>query len=82
MFLCKRPEVYPTWNGESDEEEAPPEVYFCMKVSVKIVPMDSLQKSSGLLVAKMNPDELLVEGKPMPRRLLSFVKDLASKDYT
>ena len=82
VFLCKRPEVYPTWNGESDEEEAPPEVYFCMKVSVKIVPMDSLQKSSGLLVAKMNPDELLVEGKPMPRRLLSFVKDLASKDYT
>ena len=82
VFLCKRPEVYPTWNGESDEEEAPPEVYFCMEVSVKIVPMDSLQKSCGFLVAKMNPDELLVEGKPMPKRLLSFVKDLASKDYT
>ena len=47
VFLTKRPEVYPSWNlddPESDEEGAPPaDVYFCMKVSVKIEPMDSLK---------------------------------------
>ena len=45
----------------SDDEEALPDVYFCMKASVKIEPMDSLKKSSGLLVAKMSPDSLLFE---------------------
>ena len=32
--------------------------------------MDSLKKSSGLLVAYMNPDNLLFEEKPMPKTLL------------
>ena len=80
VFLTKRPEVYPTWGGESDEEEAPPDVFFSMRASVKIVAMDSLQKSCGVLLAKMKPDELLFEGKSMPKILLSFVKNLASKD--
>ena len=51
-----------------------------MKVTVKIMPKDSLKRSSGLIVAKMNPDEISIEGRPMPNSLLAFVKDSASKD--
>ena len=81
VFLTKRPEVYPNWDEpESDEEELPADVFFAMKVSVKVESIDSLKKSSGLLVANMTPDNLLVEEKPMPKILLSYVKNLASKD--
>ena len=47
VFLCKRPEIYPSWNlddPESDEEEAPQNPFFCMQVSVKVLSIDSLQK--------------------------------------
>ena len=81
VFLTKRPEVYPNWDEpESDEEELPADVFFAMKVTVKVESIDSLKKSSGLLVANMTPDNLLVEEKPMPKILLSYVKNLASKD--
>ena len=51
VFLTKRPEVYPKWDDpESDEEEVPSDVFFGMKVHVKIESIDSLKKSSKLLV--------------------------------
>ena len=81
VFLTKRPEVYPKWDDpESDEEEVPSDVFFGMKDNVKIESIDSLKKSSGLLVANMTPDNLLFEEKPMPKILSSYVKNLASKD--
>ena len=55
-------------------------MFFGMKVDVKVESIDSLKKSSGLLVANMTPDNLLFEEKPMPKTLLSYVKNLASKD--
>ena len=64
----------------SDDDEAPSDIFYSMKVSVKLLRMDSLKKSSGLLVGNMNPDELLVEGRPLPDSLLSYVKAFANKD--
>ena len=61
-------------------KEAPSNVFFAMHVTIKIKQKDTLKESSGLIVAKMNPDEILIEGWPMPKPLLAFVKDLASKD--
>ena len=47
-----------------------------------IIKIDSLQKMSGLVVSKMEtPEALLVDGKPMPNRLLSIVQNLISKDF-
>ena len=81
VFLTKRPDIYPYWDDPgSDEEEVPSDVFFGMKVNVKVESIDSLKKSSGLLVANMTPDNLLFEEKPMPKILLSYVKNLASKD--
>ena len=83
VFLSKRPEVWPRWNfmdPVSDDDEAPSDVFFSMKVSVALVQMDSLKKSSGLLVGNMNPDKLVVEGKPLPDSLLSYVKAFANED--
>ena len=81
MCLTKRPDIYPNWDDpEGDEEEVPSDVFFSMKVYVKVKSIDSLKKSSGLLVANMTPDNLLFEEKPMPKILLSYVKNLASKD--
>ena len=78
VFLTKRPEVYPNWDDpESDEEEVPSDVFFGMKVNVKVESIDYLKKSSRLLVANMTPDNILLEEKPMPKNLLSNVKNLA-----
>ena len=44
VFLTKRPEVYPNWDEpESDEEEVPSDVFFGMKVDVKVESIDSLK---------------------------------------
>ena len=52
VFLTKRPEVFPNWDDpESDEEEVPSDVFFGMKVYVKVESIDSLKKSSRLLPA-------------------------------
>ena len=50
-----------------------------MKVKVKVESIDSLKKSSGLVVANMTSDNLLFE-ETMPKVLLSYVKNFASKD--
>ena len=51
-------------------------------LSLDIIKIDSLQKMSGLVVSKMEtPEALLVDGKPMPDRLLSIVQNLISKDF-
>ena len=84
VFLCKRPEIYPSWNlddPESDQEEAPQNPFFCMQVSVKVLSIDSLQKKSGLVVGKLLEENvpLLVEGRPMPKSVVAYVQDLTSK---
>ena len=48
-----------------------------MKVKIKVESIDSLKMISGLVLAS---DNLLFEEKPMPKTLLSYVKNLASKD--
>ena len=64
MCLTKRPDIYPNWDDpEGDEEEVPSDVFFSMKVYVKVKSIDSLKKSSGLLVANMTPDNLLFEDR-------------------
>ena len=56
VFWTNRPEIYPNWNDpECDEEEVPSDVFFGMKVNVKVESIDSLKKSSGLLVPKITP---------------------------
>ena len=84
VLLCKRPEIYPSWNlddPESDQEEAPQNPFFCMQVSVKVLSIDSLQKKSGLVVGKLLEENvpLLVEGRPMPKSVVAYVQDLTSK---
>ena len=46
---------------ESDDKEAPQDVIFCMEASVKIFPIDSLQKSSARLFGKINPKFCVVK---------------------
>ena len=55
VFLSKRPEVWPSCELDevSDDEKAPPNVLFCMEARVKIITMDSLQKSSALLAGNI-----------------------------
>ena len=48
-------------------------------VDIKVESIDSLKKSSGLVVANMTSDNLLFE-ETMPKVLLSYVKNFASKD--
>ena len=55
VFLSKRPEVWPTCELDevSDDEKALADVLFCMEARVKIITMDSLQKSSALLAGNI-----------------------------
>ena len=55
VFLSKRPEVWPSCELDevSDDEKEPPNVLFCMEARVKIITMDSLQKSSALLTGNI-----------------------------
>ena len=51
-------------------------------LSLDIIKIDALQKMSGLVVSKMEtPKALLVDGKPMPKRLLFIEQNLISKDF-
>ena len=44
LISTKRPEVYPNWDEpESDEEEVPSDVFFGMKVDVKVESIDFLK---------------------------------------
>ena len=47
ILIGKRPEVWPSCELDevSDDEKEPPNVLFCMEARVKIITMDSLQKS-------------------------------------
>ena len=56
------------------------DVIFCMEVTVKVVLIDSLQKSSALLVAKMKPELQVWEGKPLPKTLKLFVNGMKTKE--
>ena len=61
-----------------DEEE---EVIFCFDVTVSVLVMDTLQNSSAFIVAKMkNSEELLVNGRPLPKKILAFLHSLSDKD--
>ena len=83
VFLTKRPDVWPRWefmHEVSEDAGAPPEVFFSMEVTVNVVTMDSLQKSSALLVGKMSPEFQVWEGQPLPKILKTFVNSLITKD--
>ena len=83
VFLTKRPDVWPRWefmHEVSEDDEAPPDVLFCMEVTVKVVQLDSLQIRSALLVGKLNPEFQVWEGQPLPKTLKSIVNGLITKD--
>ena len=52
-----------------------------MQVSVKVLSIDSRQRKSGLVVAKLleKNQPLLVEGRPMPKTVVAYVQDLTSR---
>ena len=76
VFLTKRPNVWPKWDEESDDEdsEANMPVFFAMEVTIKVVLMDTLKKNSALIVGGKGLEVQL------PRTLNSFVGNLSSKD--
>ena len=55
--------------------------FYFMQASVKVLSIDSLQRKSGLVVAKLleKNQPLLVEGRPMPKTLAAYVQDLTSR---
>ena len=66
---------------ESDLDDKVEEVIFCFDVTVSVVVMDTLQNSSALIVAKMkNSEELLVNGRPLPKKILAFLHSLSDED--
>ena len=94
VLVIKRPDLYPNWtdpfyadwsepdSDDYDDDGPEEQVFYCTLVTVDIIKIDSLQKMSGLVVSKMEtPEALLVDGKPMPNRLLSIVQNLISKDF-
>ena len=81
VFFTKRPAgLCGRWEMDDEDEEAPLDVIFCMEVTVKVALIDSLQKSSALLVGKMKPEFQVWEGKPLPKTLTSFVNGMMTKD--
>ena len=66
---------------ESDLDDEVEEVIFCFDVTVSVVVMDTLQNSSAFIVAKMkNSEELLVNGRPLPKKILAFLHSLSDED--
>ena len=66
---------------ESDLDDEVEEVIFFFDVTVSMVVMDTLQNSSTLIVAKMkNSEELLVNGRPLPKKILAFLHSLSDED--
>ena len=66
---------------ESDLDDEVEEVIFFFDVTVSVVVMDTLQNSSALIVAKMkNSEELLVNGRPLPKKILAFLHSLSDED--
>ena len=66
---------------ESDLDDEVEEVIFFFDVTVSVVVMDTLQNSSALIVAKMkNSEELLVNGEPLPKKILAFLHSLSDED--
>ena len=93
VLVIKRPQFYPNWidpffadwsDPESDDESGDVEieqVFFCIQVTVNLIKIDTLEKASALVVTKMkNPESLTVCGKPMPKKILSIVHNLTSKN--
>ena len=66
---------------ESDLDDEVEEVIFCFDVTVSVLVMDTLQNSSAFIVAKMkNSEELLVNGRPLPKKILAFLHSLSDED--
>lgn len=54
---------------------------YCFDVTVTVVVIDTLEKSSALVVGKMkNPQTLMVFGRPLPENLLSLVQTLSDEN--
>ena len=91
VVLLKRPQFYPKstdpffamWSDpESDlDEEEGTEMIYCFDVTMTVVVIDTLEKSSALVVGKMkNPQTLMVFGRPLPENLLSLVQTLSDEN--
>ena len=87
----KRPQFYPKstdpffamWSDpESDlDDEEETEMIYCFDVTVTAVVIDTLEKSSALVVGKMkNPQNLMVYGRPLPNDLLSLIQTLSDQN--
>ena len=91
VVLLKRPQFYHNstdpffamWSDpESDlDDEEETEMIYCFDVTVTAVVIDTLEKSSALVVGKMkNPQNLMVYGRPLPNDLLSLIQTLSDQN--
>ena len=97
IFFLKRPDLHPTFNTnwmdpyfadwtepESDDDQDGPieEIFSSVCVCLDITQMDTLQKCSAFMLAKMkkSPETLSVEGKPLPKQMKSFILSFVSQD--
>ena len=69
---------------ESDDDQDGPieEIFSSVCDCLDITQMDTLQKRSAFMLAKMkkSPETLSVEGKPLPKQMKSFILSFVSQD--
>ena len=69
---------------ESDDDLKGPdeEIFSCLSVCLEIIQMDTLQKCSAFMLAKMkkSPETLIVEDKPLPKQIQSLILSFISQD--
>ena len=97
VFFLKRPDLHPTFNPkwkdpyfadwtdpESDDDLEGPdeEIFSCLSVCLEIIQMDTLQKCSAFMLAKMkkSPEALIVGDKPLPKQILNLILSFISQD--
>ena len=93
VLLLKRPDLHPNWlepyfsnwsEPESDDDLVGPveEIFSSVCVSLNIIQMDSLQKCTAFMLARMrnNTDTLAFQGKPLPKHMIGFIQNFISQD--
>ena len=93
----KRPDLHPAFNPkwidpyfadwtepESDDDLEGPdeEIFSCVSVCLAVIQMDTLQKCSAFMLAKMkkSPEALIVGDKPLPKQILNLILSFISQD--
>ena len=97
IFFLKRPDLHPAFNPkwidpyfadwtepESDDDLEGPdeEIFSCVSVCLAVIQMDTLQKCSAFMLAKMkkSPEALIVGDKPLPKQILNLILSFISQD--